>query len=895
MAIDKNVTVDQTFDSKGNATYTVYPTEGDPVKYKVFVKMSSEAILYNYELLIPGNIKGTITQPENGGHGKVEFNLTEAELIGFDISRLTPQNVMVSEGASFKDNVQSLGNDTFELNGQQIAVSILQVSDSYDYNTGISHTVVSEDGMHENTYDVIIKVPYKATLLDAEPQGSGTAAVISSNDKLNELTNKVFTEKGKNGVVTYAGDTVTITLTAAADYVCSGITVIRDDNTRAADENIKVEDIGGGKYTFTMPRYNVKITPKFEKTTRNANILIIDKDGNPVDTEEAGTATVKQQGKDNQSTSITGVPWGERVDIFLDTKDGYEPIQIRAKDNKYDPVDKPSGTTVEIIREERLKHYYFMMPRTLSNGGDTVNIKVTVEKNPYTAEVIYNSLGGSATISAGNETGMSVTAYKGDTVTVTATPNEGWRVASIKAENTSESPYTDITHNLGIEERDGKYTFTMPANDVRVAITFSLDTRVPDKYRVKIFNAIGGSATAAPSEATGNTGVDANTPIAVALQPDEGYEIDYDNTEIKPTNTVSGFNVEIISGVYTFNMPASDVEVYPAFKKIPHTVTVHVKPENTGNTVSVYIDVSTETAGKGEDTFKFNAMAGDSVATATQHAEGFIFDRDRTHREFDIEHEDLGFSEGILPYKNFKFTMPDEDVELTVYFKKQYSITCQNTEGGSVTSDKAKAYNGEQFTVTVAPDEGYEYVDGSLTVTRIDNESTVDPNGNSGGEFTYTMPASDVTVKALFRKIGEPVVPVPETYNLTVICEPENGGSVTVRSGTTEKTGSSNMVFNGLKGGEEFTIIPDAAEGYKLVGITSNEVTVDENGKLIMPSKNVTVTVKFAKLDKPVPSEPTPSEPAPSYPNPPTGSGSYVLFLIAAACMGYVIFGGKRE
>ena len=80
-----------------------------------------------------------------------------------------------------------------------------------------------------------------------------------------------------------------------------------------------------------------------------------------------------------------------------------------------------------------------------------------------------------------------------------------------------------------------------------------------------------------------------------------------------------------------------------------------------------------------------------------------------------------------------------------------YSVsTPSKTKNGSVTVSPKNASKGDTVTVTVKPDSGY--VLETLTVTdKNGNELTLKDKGN--GKYTFTMPASKVTVSAEFAEI----------------------------------------------------------------------------------------------------------------------------------------------
>lgn len=75
---------------------------------------------------------------------------------------------------------------------------------------------------------------------------------------------------------------------------------------------------------------------------------------------------------------------------------------------------------------------------------------------------------------------------------------------------------------------------------------------------------------------------------------------------------------------------------------------------------------------------------------------------------------------------------------------ERYGITIATVQNGTVTADKATATEGEMVTLTVKPDAGYHLkslMAGDKTLT--------------SAPYTFTMPAKEVTVSALFEKDAE--------------------------------------------------------------------------------------------------------------------------------------------
>ena len=111
------------------------------------------------------------------------------------------------------------------------------------------------------------------------------------------------------------------------------------------------------------------------------------------------------------------------------------------------------------------------------------------------------------------------------------------------------------------------------------------------------------------------------------------------------------------------------------------------------------------------------------------------------------------------------FLMPGGNVEITAIYDKvstgggggssitvRYAVSAANTENGTITAQPQRAVKGDTVTLTVKPDEGYKL--DSLTVTDR-NGKEIRVTGKNG-KYTFTMPASKVTVKATFIKNQQP-------------------------------------------------------------------------------------------------------------------------------------------
>ena len=217
------------------------------------------------------------------------------------------------------------------------------------------------------------------------------------------------------------------------------------------------------------------------------------------------------------------------------------------------------------------------------------------------------------------------------------------------------------------------------------------------------------------------------------------------------------------------------------------------------------------------------AAEGAEVTLTVTPDEGYVVDQ--------ITSDDVTVS-------NNKFTMPAKAVTINVTFKAEggdtpdptpteYDVTVTAGEHGTATASAAKAAEGAEVTLTIAPDEGY-------VVDQITSDDVTVSNNK------FTMPAKAVTINVTFKAEE----PAPTTkYTITV-----TGG--TVDGGLTEAEENAQV-----------TVTADAPEAGKVFDkwvATGLTLTAEDEIKatltFTMPAAAVTLTATYK--DETV--EPTP-------------------------------------
>ena len=180
----------------------------------------------------------------------------------------------------------------------------------------------------------------------------------------------------------------------------------------------------------------------------------------------------------------------------------------------------------------------------------------------------------------------------------------------------------------------------------------------------------------------------------------------------------------------------------------------------------------------------------------------------------------------------YSFKMAATPVYVAVELTKLYNISCQAT-GGTVTANPTTAAAGETVTLYATPSDLTYKLD-ALKVTQTGGtEVAVTDN-------TFTMPASDVTVTATFKKVEIPEPPVVETTHDVNIVD-STGGWVNANPDEAVEGATINLT-NGSDYRHYFV-------GYNVRTASGQPVTV-RNDSFTMPDEDVYVEGVF-KLYQP--------------------------------------------
>ena len=453
-----------------------------------------------------------------------------------------------------------------------------------------------------------------------------------------------------------------------------------------------------------------------------------------------GTVTEKFTGADNAAEyRLDTTVFGDVVQFTAVPDTGYEIDAVRVFTATGDGHDLDVKYTVSDTA------YTFLIPATYKPDVHTVQaadviVAVTFRKACYTLTKAADcETDGMISVNGSVATETSFEYRFLDPVTITATPKDGYYVASIVAQSADGSEKFEITGTKpAVDTIRGDaltLSFLMPACD----LTYTIDYEKCDFSITTVFDAERGTVTTAPANIAQLDDI-----VTVTVEPKPGYRL------ASLTATYAGGEkslvlTEIAENRYTFTMPAAAVTVTALFKEVNYTVTLTVDGEAT-------------TALNGFDTVNIGVDYLDTVTVSVTPAVGWELTAITVDGGKITVNEEIKRSGG-----DYTFTMPEHDVAVEVkltktgYGLKAYAINSFESGHGKVTlSPERVAYVGDLVTITADPDDGYRV--GRVIVLDV-NGKTVPVNYVKNDydyieTWSFTMPASNVAITVKFEVQG---------------------------------------------------------------------------------------------------------------------------------------------
>lgn len=357
-----------------------------------------------------------------------------------------------------------------------------------------------------------------------------------------------------------------------------------------------------------------------------------------------------------------------------------------------------------------------------------------------------------------------------------------------------------------------------------------------------------------------NFTAEADEEVTLVVTPAEGYVLK--ELTVFYGQDTSYQEIPLTEEPYTFTMPGQDVAVKAIFESKdssggdsenpdggdtdPGKYTINVQQPGAGGEVELYNEVTTVTEGTW---VSFTAIP----STGYKLVQATVTPAD--------ESKSIILSGSGTTAQPYKFEMPACNVTISAEFAKDegdggYSINkdVQPDEGGSVTVESvfdmsgynmvyntAVANEDDIVTFSVSANTGYVLVGKPKVISDKDNSEVAVNDSFTPGQYSFIMPASNVTISAEFQKEGEET---PEPHNITVVKNPPEGGTVTVKvNGVETLTAEEGDKVT-------FTVTPD--EGFEcekvaVTGLVGDDHNIDKDGEssFTMPAGKVTIYVNF--------------------------------------------------
>lgn len=422
----------------------------------------------------------------------------------------------------------------------------------------------------------------------------------------------------------------------------------------------------------------------------------------------------------NSTTNGTVIPnvteafAGGEVTLTVTPNAGYSVNSVSVTDENDSPVNVTgSGNTRK-----------FNMPASAVTVGATFVENITpvpVKHNIYC----------NANINGGSVDSDKYAAEKGQTVTITATPNAGYKTVGVYYQKNNQSGYSwQAASNNG----NGTWSFNMPDYDVFVSAIFMLDDPGYDYHYITVSNP--GSHCSVDVKNWAYCG----EYVTINLSNfDTGYAFSYLKVNGEYV-TPYGFNGYLS---YTFKMPHNNVAI---------------EVGTTNVSGKYYIDTSYDSTLGGVEVWVNNNYTGNNwhQGSWADHNDTVSFKVKPYYSDDVVSVSVVGKRTGwtySYDYNSYSgwytFSMPSEDVTISVDFRSGvHKVYVDTVTDGKLTVSDDWAKYGQIVYITAVPDYGCTL--SSLSVRTATGDSVHVYNAQKADTYYFYMPDQYVSVSAVF-------------------------------------------------------------------------------------------------------------------------------------------------
>ncbi len=458
---------------------------------------------------------------------------------------------------------------------------------------------------------------------------------------------------------------------------------------------------------------------------------------------------------------------------------------------------------------------------TVNNISSNINVEVVFEAIPPTTYTLSINSTGNGSVSysgtAVRNQSKSFTVNEGSTINISLYPDNGYRLKSIKVNNTDVMAYVS----------NGTYTINSLSRNTTIDVEF--EAIPPTTYSLSItasgIGAVSFNNTTVRNQTKSFT-VNEGSNATITFSPDSGYRIAIvmvNNTDV--TSSVS-------NNRYTINNITANTTLSVVFEAIPIT-TYSLRITASGNGSAIYGGTTIRGT-----TSSFTANEG-SNATIT-------FSPDSGYRIASVKVNNTDVTSSV---SNNRYTINNitANTVLSVSFEAipitTYILSITSVGNGSVTYDgtsirsKTSSFTvkeGSSVSISLIPDNGYR-------VKSVKENGTNVISYVSSNKYVISSITRNTTVEVEFEAIP------PTTYTLSITAS--GNGSATY-GGTTIRSNTSSFTVND---GDYATVTFSPDSGYRIASVKVNDIdvtsSVSDNWYTISNiTENTTLSVVFEAI-----------------------------------------------
>ena len=705
---------------------------------------------------------------------------TSVEVVFEAITHTLSVKATGNGSATYNGTVVRGKTSTFTVN-EGTSATITFTPDNYNRikSVKVNNTDVTS-GVTNNTYtissiteDTSVEVVFEAITHTLSVKATGNGSATYNGTAVRGKTSTFIVNEGTSATISFSPDN---------DYRIKSVKVNDTDVTSSVSNN---------SYTISNITVDTSVEVEFEAIPPTTYTLSIKATGN-------GSVTYNGTSVRGKTSTFT-VNEGSSATISFAPDNGYRIKSVKVNNTDVtSSISNNSYTISSITGDTSVEVEFEAIPPT------TYTLSITATGN---GSVTYDG-----TSVRGKTSTFTVT--EGTSATITFAPDNGYRIKSVKVNN------TDVTSSIS----NNSYTISSITADTSVEVVFE----ATPTYTLKITSTGNGSATYIRTSVRNETktfSVEEGESVSIYITSDTGYRIK--SVKANGTDVISS---KPTSTYYTINNINNNVSVEIEFEVIPPT-TYTLSITATGNGSVNYNGSSVR-----EETKTFTVDKGTNII--------FTFSQDDFSRVMSVKVNGVDVTSD-LSTGYYTISNVSSDTSVIVEFEPlltQFSLSITATGSGSVNcngisvKDGTKTFTvneGTSVKVSITPENGYRIK--SVIEDGIDVTANVNNN-----QYTTNKVTSNKTLNVTFEEI--PVV----TYALSVTAS--GSGTVNYLNASVKNQTQTFTVNEGTS--VTVTFSPDNGNSVDLVKVNGTDVTSQISGnRYVIESMagDMNIEVKFVE------------------------------------------------